>query len=109
MNTCNVKFSDFIEVRRTTCLDQWFTANDDLFGTWESYGIYGTSCNWNINFSQLDYDEILITTIDMLVWLVSERTVIEALSAPGNTISSDERQFDVISSSLNLLEASKVS
>ena len=45
---CNLKYSNFLKVRETTCPNNWFSADDNLFGIGASYGTYGTDCNVNI-------------------------------------------------------------
>ena len=81
MSDCNLKFSDFVMVRQTTCQSIWFKASDDLKGTATSYGTLGTDCNFNIEFDGLPYDEVLLTTNDKKYWAVTTKTEVAKMSA----------------------------
>jgi hypothetical protein len=101
MKDCNLKFSNFQLVRRTTCPANWFSATDILKGTAAAYGILGTECNYGIKFDKLSYDEMLITSEDYDRWLVVPRSVVDSLPY---TFSSDP--INVLSSSLSIDTAS---
>ena len=74
INDCNLVFSEFFLVRRTTCPAQFFSANDNLDGTATAYGTYGSDCNYGIPFNQYPYNRVLITTVDKTKWIIARKT-----------------------------------
>ena len=98
LNDCNLKFSNYTKVRWTRSTTNWFSPNDNLYGTAANYGTYGTDEQWGIKYDYMSYNQVLLTSNDLLLWLVSERTVIEAMS----TGSTGYKDFNVLSSSQNI-------
>ena len=77
MKDCNLKYSDFRLVRKVTCDYEWFAAGDFLYGTEAAYGALGVDCQYNIPFSTEVYDDMLFTSVDLLMWQVYKKNVIE--------------------------------
>ena len=84
MTSLNLKYSDYVLVRRTTCWGVWFAATDNLLGTEESYGTLNddyVDCNFGVQFDWRPYDEVMITTVDREIWVVTKKTEIARMSA----------------------------